>query len=50
MGGHPKHLLEGADPNWSERPTRKKAIAAHLLEQAERESQGSALQQEAKQV
>jgi len=28
MGGHPKHLLEGADPNLSERPTRKKAIAS----------------------
>jgi len=38
MGGHPKYLLEGADPNLSERSNRKKAIAARLLEQAERES------------
>jgi hypothetical protein len=42
MGGHPKHLLEGADPNLSERSTRKKAIAAHLLQQAERESKKEA--------
>ncbi len=33
MGGHPKHLLEGADPNLSERPNRKSAIARYLLEQ-----------------
>ena len=32
MGGHPKRLLEGADPNLSERPNRKKAIAAYLQE------------------
>lgn len=33
MGGHPKHLLEGADPDLSERPNRQKAIAQYLLEQ-----------------
>ena len=33
MGGHPKHLLEGADPDLSERPNRKQAIAQYLLEQ-----------------
>lgn len=33
MGGHPKHLLEGANPNLSERPNRKSAIAKYLLEQ-----------------
>lgn len=38
MGGHPKHLLEGADPNLSERQNRKKAIAEYLLEQGERNS------------
>ena len=42
MGGHPKHLLEGADPNLSERPNRKKAIAAHLQKQAERETEKEA--------
>lgn len=38
LGGHPKHLLKGAPPNLSERTTRKRAIAAYLLEQADRES------------
>ena len=37
LGGHPKHLLEGAPKNLSERATRKKAIAAYLVEQAEQE-------------
>lgn len=35
LGGHPKHLLQDAPPDLSERATRKKAIAAYLLEQAE---------------
>lgn len=38
MGGHPQHLLQGADPNLSERSNRKKAIAARLQAQADRES------------
>lgn len=42
MLGHPKHLLENADPNLSERPNRKKAIAAHLQEQLERETEKEA--------
>jgi hypothetical protein len=42
MGGHPKHLLEGADPNLSERPNCKKAIALHLQKQAERETEKEA--------
>lgn len=42
MGGHPQHLLQGAGPDLSERPNRKKALAAHLLEQAERESKEAA--------
>jgi hypothetical protein len=33
MGGHPKHLLEGAAPDLSERPNRKQAIAQYLLKQ-----------------
>lgn len=33
MGGHPKHFLEGADPDLSERPNRKQAIAQYLLKQ-----------------
>ncbi len=33
MGGHPKHFLEGADPDLSERPNRQKAIAQYLLKQ-----------------
>lgn len=37
LGGHPKHLLEGAPKDLSERSTRKKAIAAYLVEQAERD-------------
>lgn len=27
LGGHPKYLLQDADPNLSERPNRQKAIA-----------------------
>lgn len=42
MGGHPKRLLEGADPNLSERPNRKKAIAQHPQKQAERETEKEA--------
>ena len=30
LGGHPKHLLENAPPNLSERSIRKQAIARHL--------------------
>jgi hypothetical protein len=37
MGGHPQHLLQGADPNLSERSNRKKAIAVRLQAQAQTE-------------
>ena len=41
LGGHPKHLLQDAPPDLSERANRKKAIAAYLLEQVKRESKHS---------
>lgn len=46
MGGHPKHLLEGADPNLSERQNRKKAIAEYLLEQGANPSSSEHLNRE----
>ena len=42
MGGHPKHLLEGAEPNLSERPNRKKAIALHPQKHAKCETEKEA--------
>lgn len=39
LGCPPKHLLKDADPNLSERPNRKRAIAAYLLKQAEHENE-----------
>ena len=41
LGGHPKHLLQDAPQDLSERANRKKAIAAYLLKQAEHENKHS---------